>query len=268
MPIRVGAATDIGRVRKQNEDAFALGAAQSLFVVCDGMGGAAFGEVASRLAVSTIMGRLNGTIPQPESAVVEDADGYLPRTGRLAEAVRFANETVYQEAQQDDAKLGMGTTVVAAWIGPDLDIASLAHVGDSRAYLWRKGHLEPLTRDHSLVEEQVRAGVLDREQSLQSEQQNILLRALGREPDVEVDVSEVPVRPGDYLLLCSDGLTRMVPESTMADTIGRLRDPEAICRSLIDAANAAGGADNVTVVIVEVQGGWWERWLHRIMGRG
>ena len=259
MRIKVGAATDVGRVRKQNEDAFALAAEQGLLVVCDGMGGTAFGEVASQLAVTTIMGQLNGSqAAAPPNA--EDGDGYLPQTSKLAEAVRSANKAIFHEAQNDDAKSEMGTTVVAAWVGGD--IASVAHVGDSRAYLWRKEHFEALTRDHSFVEEQVKAGVLDRAHSLQSEQQNILLRALGRESEVDVDVSEVPVQPGDYLLLCSDGLTRMVPETVMSETIAKLRDPQAICRSLVDAANGNGGADNVTVVVAEIQPEGWRRWLN------
>ena len=136
------------------------------------------------------------------------------------------------------------------------------HTLATAVYLWRKEQFEPLTRDHSFVEEQVKAGVLDRAHSLQSEQQNILLRALGREPDVDVDVSEVPVQPGDYLLLCSDGLTRMVAEAVMSETIAKLRDPQAICRSLVDAANGNGGADNVTVVVAEIQPDGWRRWLN------
>jgi len=263
MRIKVGAATDVGRVRKQNEDAFALAAEHGLLVVCDGMGGTAFGEVASQLAVTTIIGQLNGSQGSQGAAsspIADDDGGYLPQTSKLADAVRSANTAIFEEAQNDETKSEMGTTVVAVWVGGD--IASVAHVGDSRAYLWRKEHFEPLTRDHSFVEEQVKAGVLDRANSLQSEQQNILLRALGREPDVEVDVSEVAVQPGDYLLLCSDGLTRMVPEALMSQTIAKLRDPEAICRSLVDAANGNGGADNVTVVVAEVQPEGWRRWLN------
>jgi len=259
MRIRVGAATDVGRVRKQNEDAFALAAEQGLLVVCDGMGGTAFGEVASQMAVATILGQLNGSQDTGEPPTAEEAGGYMLRTSRLAEAVRRANKAIFQEAQNDEAKADMGTTVVAAWVSGD--IASVAHVGDSRAYLWRKDHFEPLTRDHSFVEEQVKAGVLDRAHSLQSEKQNILLRALGREPEVDVDVSEVPVQPGDYLLLCSDGLTRMVPETAMSEAIANLREPDAICRSLVDAANNNGGADNVTVVVAEIQSEGWRRWL-------
>src|SRR5438067_4803551 len=205
MRLRVGAATDTGRVRQLNEDAHASRAEQGLFVVCDGMGGAASGEVASRLAVESVVDHLNGA--EPESRVSDPAlaAGYRPRTIRLADAVRRANQCVYDRAQENARDAGMGTTLVGAWIAQG--IASLAHVGDSRAYLWRNDELEALTQDHSLVNAQVRAGLLTREQSLQSEQQNVLLRALGFEPEVEVDLDEVPVRAGDYLMLCSDGLT-------------------------------------------------------------
>jgi protein phosphatase len=252
MRLNVGAATDKGRVRGHNEDAFALRAEQGLFVVCDGMGGTAAGEVASQLAVDTILEQLNEAA---RGADVADVDaGYQPQTITLASAVRRANDAILGQAQQNASQAEMGTTVVAAWI--DESIASVAHVGDSRAYLWHRDRLEPLTRDHSLVEEQVRAGLLDREKSLQSEQQNILIRALGREADVQVDLAEVPVQVGDYLLLCSDGLTRMVPEPAMAETIARLREPQKICDSLIADANRGGGPDNITVVVVEVAGSW------------
>src|ERR1051325_4200682 len=156
----------------------------------------------------------------------------------------------------------MGTTVVGAWMADD--IASVAHVGDSRAYLWRAGRLEPVTSDHSLVEMQVKSGQLTREEALKSEQQNILLRALGREADVDVEVNEVPVQAGDYLLLCSDGLTRMVDENIMAEIVADVREPHWICEALIEDANRNGGMDNVTVVVVEVIGGWWRELVNRV----
>jgi serine/threonine protein phosphatase PrpC len=136
--------------------------------------------------------------------------------------------------------------------------------------LWHANRLEPLTVDHSLVEMQIRAGLLDRAQSLESEEQNILVRALGREPEVDVELTEVPVRSGDYVLLCSDGLTRMVPEPAMADAITRIKDPQRICDHLIDAANHNGGTDNITVVVVEVKSNWWHRvskhWIDYVTG--
>ena len=157
----------------------------------------------------------------------------------------------------------MGTTVVGAWIHEQ--IAGVAHVGDSRAYLWHDDRLEPLTRDHSLMEAHIEAGLADEGRSLPVEQQNVLVRVLGREPAVEVDVTEVPVRSGDYVLLCSDGLTRMVPEAELAKAIRTFQDPQQICDHLIAAANRNGGADNITVVVVEVTGGWWHQ---LIMGSG
>lgn len=256
MRLRVGARTDVGRVRKLNEDVYLVRTEQRLFLVCDGMGGAPAGEVASDLAVRAIREQLDR--PAPENArSSEDDRRYLPQTTRLAEAVRRSNEIIYNQAKNDPRQRGMGTTVVGAWITEH--IASVAHVGDSRAYLWHSDRFEPLTRDHSLVEAYVGAGILDGEKAVASEQQNILLRVLGREPDVEVELNEVPVQPGDYLLLCTDGLTRMVPEKTLAEAIAQLRDPQRICDYLIDAANRNGGPDNITVVVVEVAGRWWRR---------
>jgi protein phosphatase len=261
MRLRAGAATDIGCVRDLNEDAYALRADEGLFVICDGMGGAPAGEVASQIAVDTILAQLNG-YPRIAAAPPPPVDeGYLPQTVRLADALRRSNQFIYDEAHRDPNKADMGTTVVAALM--QHHVTSVAHVGDSRAYLWHGDRLEPVTRDHSLVEAQIRAGVIDREDSLRSDQQNVLVRVLGREPDVEVDVTEVPVQPGDYLLLCSDGLTRMVPERTVADAIGRLRDSQRICDYLVDAANRNGGADNITVIVVEVEENWWRRVSNR-----
>jgi protein phosphatase len=151
----------------------------------------------------------------------------------------------------------MGTTIVAACIAKH--IASIAHVGDSRAYLWHDGNLEALTRDHSLVDAQLRAGVLHPDSPAVSEQQHILLRVLGRVPNVDVELNEVPVQPGDYLLLCSDGVTRMVSEPAIAEAIVRHREPQRIADELIDAANERGGADNATVIVVEIRNQWWAR---------
>ena len=198
MRLRAGAATDIGRVRDLNEDVYASRVEQGLFVVCDGMGGAPAGEVASQMAVDAILGELNGEA-RPGGPMPEETGYLLPQTKRLAAAVRRSNRVIYEQARRDLRQAEMGTTVVGAWIRHQ--IVSVAHVGDSRAYLWHSERLEPLTRDHSLVEAHIRAGLLGREESLQSDQQNVLLRVLGREPDVDVEVTEVPVQPGDYLLL-------------------------------------------------------------------
>jgi protein phosphatase len=257
MRLRVGAATSVGRVRPTNEDAYLAKSDQGLFVVCDGMGGAAAGEVASRLAVDTIASCLNsGGHDGPDETAADLQDltaGFHARTMQLGQAVRAANRAILQQAQGDEAHAGMGTTVVGAWV--DDGVVSVAHVGDSRAYLANASGFETLTSDHSLVEAQVQAGLLDREQSLKSEQQNILLRALGRDPDVEVDLAEVTVAAGDRLLLCSDGLTRMVPDDQLSGALDRFRgDPQGACDHLIEAANTSGGPDNITVVVVEFVG--------------
>jgi len=262
MRLRAGAGTDTGRVRTMNEDTYALRPQQGLFMVCDGMGGAPAGEVASQLAADIIVDRLGSTAGDDDADGFEMAGTYLPWTNRLAEAVRRSNQVIYTQGQTDPRCAEMGTTVVSAWVNQS--IASVAHVGDSRAYLWRNGHLEQLTSDHSLVEAQVRAGILDRAGSFEAPQQNVLLRVVGGEPDVEVELNEVPLQPGDFLLLCSDGLTRMVPDGALAAAIGRLRDPQRICDDLIDTANRNGGADNITVVVVEVVPPWWRRLQARL----
>jgi protein phosphatase len=257
MRLRVGARTDAGRVRPQNEDAFMSRAEEGLFVVCDGMGGAPAGEVASELAIQAIARELK---VQADGDELESSP-FLPHTQRLVDAVRQSNEFIYGEAQKDPRQAGMGTTIVGAWICEQ--IAGVAHVGDSRAYLWHNDRLEPLTRDHSLMEAHIEAGLADEGRSLPVEQQNILVRVLGREPAVDVDVTEVPVKSGDYVLLCSDGLTRMVAESELADAIRTYQEPQQICDHLIATANKNGGADNITVVVVEVTGGWWHRLIDR-----
>ena len=259
MKLRASVKTDTGQVRTVNEDAYACLTDQGLFVVCDGMGGAAAGEVASQLAVETVRRRLSGSGSPDDVAPV--SENLLPRTNRLASAVHSSNQAIYERAQQDARYAGMGTTLVGAWI--EDNIVSLAHVGDSRAYLWRKSRFDSLTRDHSLVEAKVAAGVLSRAESLQSEEQNVLLRVLGREQDVEVDLAEVPVQPGDYVLLGSDGLTRMVDDVQMAEAIATLREPQRICDHLVDVANRNGGPDNITVIVVEIVGSWWQRWWTR-----
>jgi PPM family protein phosphatase len=244
MRLRVGARTDTGRVRAMNEDVYIARADQGLFVVCDGMGGAPAGEVASGIAANTIVRHLNGGLDVAVGAA--SAERYRPQTKRLVDAMRRSNEVIYRQSKNNPRQAEMGTTAVSAWIMER--IASVAHVGDSRAYLWYDNRLERLTSDHVL------AG-----SNADTRSENVLLRVLGRAPDVDVEVSEVPLQPGDYLLLCSDGLTRMVAECALAEAIAQLREPQRICDYLVDAANRCGGADNITVVVVQVMGQWWQR---------
>jgi protein phosphatase len=226
--------TDTGRQRRDNEDnAFARA---PVFVVADGMGGAQAGEVASRLAIEAFEREL------PESGTPEE---------RLAECVRAANRTIYEMSRSEHERAGMGTTLTAAYLD-DGDLA-IAHVGDSRAYLFRDQALTRLTQDHSLVEELVRKGKLTEEQAAEHPQRSIITRALGPEPDVEVDTWTYPVRAGDVLLLCSDGLTSMISEEQIMQILASAPSLERAAQRLIAAANDAGGRDNITVILFRLE---------------
>jgi PPM family protein phosphatase len=241
-----------GRVRHANQDACAALPEHGAFVVCDGVGGAAAGEVASHLATEAFLNSLshplkaahthNGTAPYPTNH---------PHT-RLQRAVCAANHAVFQRAQKSRALRGMGTTLVALlWEEtPDSPALWLAHVGDSRCYLFRRGSLHLLTQDHSLVEEQIRAGLLSRIDASTSPIRNIITRAVGSEPTVAPDIAAHPAESGDLFLLASDGLTREVDDDEIAQILGGTPDLETACQSLIDAANANGGRDNITVLLL------------------
>lgn len=266
MQLVVGARSDTGRVRSLNEDAYACNPRLGLIVVCDGMGGEAAGEVASQLAVETIVADLGSNGTYLAKARAGESQGFFPRTSMLRSAVQHANEVIYQDSRSHSERAGMGSTVVSAWIGDN--IASVAHVGDSRAYLWRNRQLERLTSDHSLVEEKVRAGLLSRAESLTSGERNILLRALGREPRVEIDLTEVPLRPGDCLLLCTDGLTGMVSDERVTEVFAAAGEPQEICDRLVALANQNGGQDNITVALVRItRESFWQRFCRKIIER-
>ena len=173
MRLKVGAGTHTGRVRELNEDAYMLGTAEGLFVVYDGMGGAPAGEVASQMAVDAILRELRDRATATSGPASGEL-GFLPQTNRLAEVVRRSNEVIYDQAQKDPRQAGMGTTVVGAWISRQ--VVSIAHVGDSRAYLWHGQRLEPLTRDHSLGEAHIAAGLIEEVRRLPVEHQNALAR--------------------------------------------------------------------------------------------
>jgi protein phosphatase len=226
--------TDTGRQRRENEDsAFARA---PVFVVADGMGGAQAGEVASRIAIETFEAGL-GDSGSPEE--------------RLAVRAREANRRIYDRSRTEPAASGMGTTLTAAYL--DDGSVAIAHVGDSRAYLFRDGELTRLTQDHSLVDELVRRGKLTEEQAAEHPQRSIITRALGPEPEVEVDTWSYPVRRGDVLLLCSDGLTSMISEERIAQVLGSAESLDDAADNLIQEANEAGGRDNITVVLTRVE---------------
>jgi len=264
LQISTGGATHVGMVRTNNEDCYRIVPALSLYVLADGMGGEAHGEIASALAVETVVKHCIEGQENPASPLLgEPKPGLNPRSQRLLSAIHLANQKVFQSAEQHPEQEGMGATLTAAWID-DMQL-SVGHVGDSRLYLLRTGQLQQLTSDHSLVAEQVRRGILTANEAEQSNLQSVLLRALGTQPEVEVDIEQVPLFPGDVLLLCSDGLTRMVTEPEIAGTLQAEPDPQRAAEKLIEHANEGGGIDNVSVIVVSLKPepkGWFS-WLRR-----
>jgi protein phosphatase len=230
------ARTDTGHQRSTNEDAHLSRA--PVFVIADGMGGAQAGEVASQIAIKHFEDALPG----------ENADG---AGERLALAVQAANAEIHALSERDARRAGMGTTLTAAYVG-SREVA-FAHVGDSRAYLLRDGELERITEDHSLVEELLRQGRLTEEEAEEHPQRSIITRALGPEPDVEVDTFTRTAADGDIYLICSDGLTSMVAETTVGEIMLEAPDITAAAKRLVAAALDAGGRDNVTVVLFRVE---------------
>jgi protein phosphatase len=224
--VRVGSASDIGQVREGNEDSFLVLA--PLYVVADGMGGHRGGEVASSLALQTLQ-RLSEA-----------------REGTLAEQVIEANRAVFERSQEDRSVAGMGTTLTAALV--DGDRVHLAHVGDSRAYLFRGGELSMLTEDHTLVHRMVVDGEITEAEAETHPHRSILTRALGVDASVQVDEGDVRSIAGDRILLCSDGLTAMVPDGQIREILSTTADPQEAVDTLVRVANRAGGIDNITAV--------------------
>lgn len=237
--------TDTGQVRNINEDSLLLEPEGGLFAVCDGLGGHSAGEVASALAVETIK----------KYVLSSEKAKDLPRGvsvsgGRLSLAIHEANRLIHQAAASNEQQKGMGSTATAA-IFHDGGV-SIAHVGDSRAYLFRDKNLEQLTDDHSLVAEQVRDGILTPEAAQKSPYRNVITRALGTASDVEVDVYEYEIKQGDRFLLCTDGLTGVVADAEIQDVIASVSEPQAACDEFVNMANGRGGPDNITVVLIYV----------------
>ena len=232
-------ASHTGRKRAGNEDAYSLyverDASGGDFVVCDGMGGAAGGEIASRVAAETMVRAMGQGVLSAQ---------------RIGEAVSEANLQVFSRAEGDPSLAGMGTTLVA--LGARDAHGWVANVGDSRCYRLRGGHLERLTQDHSLVDEQVRRGELTPAQAAASPMRNVITRAIGTAPEVEPDIIGIDIVSGDLYLLASDGLTREVSDAEIEQLTRRTGQLKEICAALIDAANRAGGSDNITCVLVRV----------------
>jgi PPM family protein phosphatase len=240
------AATDRGRKRASNEDAFGFSVEHGVYLVCDGMGGAAAGEIASSLAVEEMVRLLEH----------DDGDANGSRVTSMPllaeEAIAQANEAIFSRSQHNEKLSGMGTTLVGllteerhVWV---------FNVGDSRCYLMRNGRLEQITLDHSLVEEQVRLGRMSRSEALRSPLRNVITRALGTQNRVTPDIFELEPEPGDLFLLCSDGLTRELTDALIESMLGVELPLDVLCTRLVEAAKKAGGNDNITCILVRASG--------------
>ena len=239
--------SDKGLVRKENEDRFCIEKDLGLLAIADGMGGHASGEVASQMAVEILRDSLK-------------KEGE-PFPQRLGSGVKLANKAIYEAAQSQSQLKGMGTTLTAVQLKGNR--LSIAHVGDSRPYLIRSGVIEQITDDHTMVSEQVARGLMTREEAAQSEMRNILSRALGIGPDIEVDMEELTVSEGDKLILCSDGLSELVSDDEILLEVESNRRPAHACDELVNLANQRGGNDNITVIVAFLRG---ESLFSRLLG--
>lgn len=268
LTVEVAAKTDIGCVRTNNEDNFGYDRRYGVYVVCDGMGGQAAGEVASKMGVDTVLtyfrdAAKRGSYPQ----VGPPVEGASQRAHALGSAIQLANDAIHEAAAKHQGHSGMGSTIVTVLV--EKDFFSIGHAGDSRIYLLRQSAIQQLTKDHSLVMEQVRRGLLTLEEAQASEMQNIIIRALGPEAEVDPDLDDLMAQPGDVLLLCSDGLTRHVSDDSILEIAQGTLDLHLMCERLIDSAKDGGGSDNITCMLLRfVDLPWWKRLLRLLLGGG
>ena len=247
LSVQLAGLTDRGKLRPNNEDAICVDHELSLLVVADGMGGHQSGEKASAIAVSSI----STNFKQLAANAIEGIDNrFSQETNRLGFCVKIANQMIHDAAKRSIQDKGMGTTSTAVCISNDR--LSVAHVGDSRCYLIRQDGIEQLTADHSLLMEKVRHGLISKEQATGAEQ-NILTRSLGTESEVQVDLGEYPLLPGDVVVVCSDGLDKELSNDQLLQTVIQMADPLQLAQQLIVMANAAGGRDNITVAVARVE---------------
>ncbi|HOE16301.1 MAG TPA: Stp1/IreP family PP2C-type Ser/Thr phosphatase [Syntrophorhabdaceae bacterium] len=262
MKLVISGKTDVGIVRKNNEDNLYISENDGLLVVADGMGGHASGEVASKITVDMMRDYFNAVKEGHQLQIGPYQDDLSEPTNRLGSAIRLANQAIYEAAKDNPLWYGMGTTIAAVLITGNR--LSIAHVGDSRVYLIRAGSMEQLTDDHSFVSEQVKREIISSEQAKASAMKNVLTRALGVHPEVEVDLDEISLFDGDMLVLCTDGLTGMVDDDEIFAIANTLHNPAMACEDLVSRANQNGGKDNITVIIAEIEKkkGWLYRLLH------
>jgi serine/threonine protein phosphatase PrpC len=264
LAVEVAGKTDVGCVRTNNEDNFGFDSRYGIFVVCDGMGGQAAGEVASKMGVDILLDYFRN---HPPNAAEQSLNGQNGSAGAqsLANAIQLANKTIFQAGQQHNGRNGMGSTIVAALVrGNSL---AIANVGDSRIYLVRQGAIQQLTQDHSLVMEQVRQGYITLEQAQQSQMQNIILRALGPEEVVDADIEDLVALPGDVLIMASDGLTRYVSDEDILKIVQSRQGLQQACGELVKRAREGGGDDNITCLLVRiVDRPWYQQVLKLFFG--
>lgn len=254
MRITVAGTTDVGRKRAHNEDAFLLLPEEQLYCVADGMGGHASGEVASRIAVEELAEffRLTGRDEEATWPFAGEPGRRLDEN-RLLTGIRLANVRILERSATDERLRGMGTTLVCAHFDKAVESVIIGHVGDSRAYLLRQGSIRQITEDHSLLNDYMRTRRLTPEEIVNFPHKNVIVRALGMKEQVEVDLQREPLRAGDVILLCCDGLSGMVPDERIAEIVRQhQRDLKAGAQALVDAANAAGGVDNITCVLAQL----------------
>ena len=247
--LEVGACSHPGRVRENNEDSFLIAREMNLFLLSDGMGGLACGEIASRMTVDTILEccRQSAGDAAPSSIGMR-AGGVGHTSQHLAHAVRLANQIVHRTARENAMPQAMGATIVAVHCVDER--LTIAHVGDSRAYRLRNGELQQLTQDHSFIAEQLRIGQIHEAEAGSSNLRHMLTRAVGIEPEVEVEITEELLLEGDTLLLCSDGLTRDLSDRQIALVLGDSEDVQQSADQLVNLANEAGGGDNITAIVL------------------
>lgn len=252
MTVSSAVASHPGLRREENEDAYCVRKELGLFMVADGMGGHAAGEIASKMAVEVIEAFINDTRDADVNTTWPfPYDTRLTLEGnRLKAAFRLANRRLASAMEANDNLRGMATTAAAVLLAKGSPV--VAHVGDSRVYLWREGLLHQITQDHSWVSEQVRAGILSENDARRHPWRNVVTRALAGGDDPQVDVAEIDVKTGDRLLLCSDGLSGVVAPERLEELVGQTKPLEELCQALIDAANEAGGPDNITVAMLKV----------------
>jgi len=244
-------ASDPGMIRSHNEDSILADAVQGLAVLADGMGGYNAGEVASGMATSLIASELNGVAPEIARHAGDPDRGRARVESLLRDRIERVNKAIFEASQTEAQYAGMGTTLVVALFHDNR--VAIAHIGDSRAYRLRGDELAQITKDHSLLQEQIDSGMISPEQARYSQNKNLVTRALGIDPVVDPEIHEHPTQPGDIWLLCSDGLNDMVSDEDIAVTLGSLAaNLELAARQLVQMANDNGGRDNVSVVLVKI----------------